>query len=76
NEIAEIVIEEMKLNPKIVYIDAGDGRGWPGDVRFMLLDISKIKSVGWSPKRGSKETIRQAVRDLLLGYKSVVTDNY
>lgn len=76
NEIAEIVIEEMKLNPKIVYIDAGDGRGWPGDVRFMLLDISKIKSLGWSPKRGSKETIRQAVRDLLLGYKSVVTDNY
>jgi UDP-glucose 4-epimerase len=73
DEIAKIVIDEMRLSPRIIYKDlTAEGRGWPGDVRVMLLDISKIsKEIGWSPKMGSREVIRQAVRDLLYGYKSV-----
>jgi hypothetical protein len=27
----------------------GDGRGWVGDVRSMLLDVMKLKSLGWIP---------------------------
>ncbi|BDC17996.1 NAD-dependent epimerase/dehydratase family protein [Acidianus sp. HS-5] len=65
DEIARIVEEEMKLSPKHVYVDAGEGRGWKGDVRFMLLDISKIKSFGWLPKYSSAQAIRLAVRDVL-----------
>ncbi len=64
-EIARIVEEEMGLSPKHVYIDAGEGRGWKGDVRFMLLDISKIKSFGWLPKYSSAQAVRLAVRDVL-----------
>ena len=30
-----------------------DGRGWPGDIKEMLLDISRLKSLGWRPKYGS-----------------------
>jgi len=65
DEIAKIVEEEMNVFPEHIYIDPGDGRGWVGDVRFMLLDISKIKRLGWKPKYSSKEAVRLAVRDLL-----------
>ena len=38
-----------------------DGGGdWKGDVKNMLLDISKIKSLGWKPERNSKQAIRHA----------------
>jgi UDP-glucose 4-epimerase len=65
NEIASIVEEEVGVKPKHVYIDFREGRGWEGDVRFMLLDISKIKRLGWKPKYSSKEAVRLAVRDIL-----------
>jgi UDP-glucose 4-epimerase len=44
-----------------------DGRGWPGDVKMMLLDISRIKNIGWRPKLSSREAVRTAVRSLLNG---------
>lgn len=41
-EIADVVVEEMGLkNVEYVYRPSEDGRGWPGDVKTMLLDISK-----------------------------------
>ena len=67
-EIADIVVEEMGLrNVEYVYRPSEDGRGWPGDVKMMLLDISKIKNRGWRPKLSSKEAVRTAVRSLLNG---------
>ncbi|EZQ11071.1 MULTISPECIES: NAD-dependent epimerase/dehydratase family protein [Acidianus] len=65
NEIANIIEEEMAVKPKHVYIDTGEGRGWPGDVRFMLLDCSKLNSLGWIPKYSSNDSVRMAVRDVL-----------
>lgn len=67
NEIAKIVTEEMNLkNVKFVYKPATpDGRGWKGDVKFMLLDISKLKSVGWEPSLTSAKAVRRTVRELL-----------
>ncbi|MCD6340527.1 MAG: NAD-dependent epimerase/dehydratase family protein [Desulfurococcales archaeon] len=67
NEIAKIVIEEMGLsNVRFTYRKATeDGRGWKGDVKFMLLDNSKLKSLGWRPKYSSAEAIRYTVRALL-----------
>ncbi len=65
DEIADIVISEMGVNPKIIYEDSGEGRGWPGDVRFMLLDITKIKKLGWKPKLTSKDAVRKTVKDIL-----------
>ena len=69
DEIAKIVEEEMNLTPAHEYVDKGEGRGWVGDVRFMLLDISKIKQLGWKPNYSSAQAVRLAVRDLIYGYK-------
>jgi UDP-glucose 4-epimerase len=69
DEIAKIVEEEMNLTPVHEYVDKGEGRGWVGDVRFMLLDISKIKQFGWKPNYSSAQAVRLAVRDLIYGYR-------
>jgi len=61
--IAEIVIEEMGLRDvKLRFIGEVDGRGWPGDVKEMQLDIGKIKRLGWKPKHRSIESVRLAAR--------------
>ncbi len=65
-KIAEIVSEEMGLdNVNFIYRDRFNGRGWPGDVKNYLLDISKIKKHGWTPKHNSEDSIRKTVRLLL-----------
>ncbi len=62
-KIAEIVCEEMSLNPKFKF--TGGERGWKGDVPVMLLSIERLKSMGWKPKYNSEEAVRKAVKDLL-----------
>ena len=66
-EIADIVVEEMGLrNVKYIFKPGTkDGRGWIGDVKFMLLDIRKLKSIGWKPELSSSDAIRLTVRSLL-----------
>lgn len=62
--IAKIVIDKMELeNVKIELTGGVDGgRGWKGDVKNMLLDISKIKSVGWKPKLNSKQAVQKTAK--------------
>ena len=62
--IAEIVAEEMGLQGvKFKFTGGVDGgRGWKGDVKNMLLDITKIKSLGWKPKHNSKQAIKKATQ--------------
>ena len=62
--IAEIVSEEMNLNPEFRF--TGGRRGWKGDIPVMLLSIEKIKKLGWKPKYSSEEAVRRAVKDLLV----------
>lgn len=65
-EIAEIVSEEMGLNPEFVFTGGVDGgRGWKGDVKFMRLSIEKAKKTGWRPRLNSYEAVRKTVRELL-----------
>ena len=69
-EIADIVVEEMGLNNVIYRYKPAtpDGRGWIRDVKFMLLDITKLKSTGWKPRWDSYEAVRKTVRQIL-GYE-------
>jgi UDP-glucose 4-epimerase len=62
--IAEIVAEEMGLqNVEFKFTGGVDGgRGWKGDVKNMLLDISKIKTLGWKPKHNTQQTIKKAIK--------------
>jgi UDP-glucose 4-epimerase len=64
--IADIVVDEMGLSDvEYCYTGGIDGRGWKGDVKVMLLDIDRIRSLGWKPRQGSEGAIRTAVRALL-----------
>jgi len=42
-----------------------DGRGWPGDVKLMLLSIEKIKKLGWAPGLSSREAVEETARALV-----------
>jgi len=70
--IAQIVAEEMGLkNVKFKLTGGVDGgRGWKGDVKNMLLDVSRLKSLGWKPRLNSEEAVRQAAHDLVKEQKS------
>jgi len=65
--IAEIVVEEMGLqNVEFKFTGGVDGgRGWKGDAKNMLLDISKLKGLGWKPKLNSEQAIRKAAKHLI-----------
>ena len=63
--LASIVSEEMGLSPEFRF--TGGDRGWKGDVPKMMLDIGRIKALGWSPRYGSAEAVRETVRSLLTG---------
>jgi len=64
-EIADIVVEVLGLSGVRYKFTGGiEGRGWPGDVKYMHLDISKLKSLGWAPKYKSREAIRMAAEHL------------
>jgi UDP-glucose 4-epimerase len=68
--IVEIIRNEMGLS-KIYHeftLSGHDGRGWPGDVKTMLLDLSRLQKLGWTPRMNSEQAIR-------LTAKTYVTDN-
>ena len=64
NEIADIVVDEMKLKD-VEYIYSGSDRGWKGDVPKFSYDITKILNTGWKPKYNSNEAVRKTVKDVL-----------
>ncbi|MDI6690840.1 MAG: NAD-dependent epimerase/dehydratase family protein [Candidatus Bathyarchaeota archaeon] len=72
-EIADIVCQEMGLrNVEYVYTGGvNGGRGWKGDVKVMLLNIEKIKSLGWKPKLNSCQAVERTVKALLRERKSI-----
>jgi len=67
-EVADAVVEAMGLKGvEYVYKPAtSDGRGWPGDVKLMLLDISRIvRETGWKPRLSSLEAVKVAAKHLV-----------
>jgi UDP-glucose 4-epimerase len=62
--IGKIVIEAMGLPNVEIKLNGGvdGGRGWRGDVKIMLLDITKIRSIGWAPTLSSNEAVSQTVK--------------
>ncbi len=61
-EIADTVVKAMGLeNVEYRFKPATkDGRGWPGDVKTMLLDIEKIsRKTEWTPQRTSRKAVEE-----------------
>jgi UDP-glucose 4-epimerase len=59
--IADIIVAEMGLSG-VEYHFTGGERGWVGDVPRMQLSVDRLRSFGWTPRIGSRESVRQAVR--------------
>ncbi len=59
-EIAEVVLEVMKLNN--VKLNFGDSdRGWKGDVPIVRLNSNKIRNLGWTNKFSARQAIFESV---------------
>ena len=63
DKIADIVSDIMGLNPSYNY--TGGCQGWTGDVPEIKMDVSRMKSVGYSPDMGSDEAVRKATKELV-----------
>lgn len=63
----------MKLKKvKLTFTGGVDGgRDWKGDVKNMLLDISRVKSYGGKPKLNSKQAIRKATKHSITELKPI-----
>lgn len=62
-EIANMVIQEMKLDAKIRY--TGGDRGWIGDVPEFDYNLDKIHALGWRAKTLSDEAVRKSIKYIL-----------
>ncbi len=63
SRIADFVIREMKLGAEKKF--TGGTQGWKGDVAQVILDGSKIQSIGFKPKFDSEGAVHQAVKDVI-----------
>jgi UDP-glucose 4-epimerase len=65
NEIADIVIKQLKISKASINIDySGGARGWSGDVPQVVLNSDKIRSLGWSPKYSSKAAVEYSILEM------------
>lgn len=63
-EIAQLATEVLALSESPAFDYTGGPRGWRGDVPVVRLDSSRIRSLGWFPKRNSRDAVRLALQEL------------
>jgi len=56
DRIAEIICKKLNLKG-VKFNYSGGKRGWVGDSPFILLDIKKMKSLGWKPSLGIEQCV-------------------
>jgi UDP-glucose 4-epimerase len=66
-KIADEVIKQLNLEETKIRFTGGD-RGWPGDVRKVSLDSSKLLKLGWKPKYPTSDQAAMA------GIKALIQD--
>ncbi|MFH0737388.1 MAG: NAD-dependent epimerase/dehydratase family protein [Candidatus Micrarchaeota archaeon] len=59
SDIAKMMCRQMGLLPELRY--TGTPKGWPGDVRLMLLDASKLERLGWKQETSFEEGLRRYI---------------
>jgi UDP-glucose 4-epimerase len=64
-EIANIALEVFNLlQNQVSFNYSGGDRGWKGDVPKVLLDVNKIKKLGWKANKNSHQAIRCAISSM------------
>lgn len=53
------ILGRLKLSPQLRF--SGGRRGWIGDNPLIYLDTSRIRSLGWQPKKGTREAVELTV---------------
>jgi len=62
-EVADTVCEALGLSGVRYFFAGGpEGRGWPGDVKTMHLDIRRLMALGWRPVYRSREAVARAAK--------------
>ena len=65
-EIADLAAEALGFDPEDIQHEfTGGDRGWRGDVPVVRLSTDRIRGLGWSPTRSSREAIRESLLELL-----------
>ncbi|HEX3733040.1 MAG TPA: NAD-dependent epimerase/dehydratase family protein, partial [Mycobacteriales bacterium] len=64
-EIADLAVETLGLPARPTFDYTGGSRGWRGDVPVVRLDSTRIRSLGWFPKRNSHDAVRQSLQELM-----------
>lgn len=62
NDSIAWICAALQLQPRIEY--AGGERGWVGDNPFILLDISRIRKLGWTPALSIREAVNKTLEYL------------
>ena len=66
DEVADEVIKTMGLsNVKKIYKPILHGVGWPGDVKRIALDITKLSTLGFKLSMNSLKAVRESVKRLV-----------
>lgn len=55
NQSAEFIASFMNVRPQLIH--TGGDQGWAGDNPIILLDISRMKALGWKPNLSIKQGI-------------------
>jgi UDP-glucose 4-epimerase len=64
NDSVGWICRRLGVSPAFTY--SGGDRGWVGDNPFILLDCSRIRALGWSPKHTIEESVVRTL-DYLIG---------
>ena len=66
SEIAELAVECAGLSRgSIEFSYTGGSRGWKGDVPVVRLNTDRIRTLGWTCRRTSREALRDAMLAML-----------
>lgn len=61
-EIADMAVAVTgRRAGSVTYRFTGGDRGWKGDVPIVRLDSTRIRGLGWAPKRSSREAMEAAL---------------
>lgn len=65
NEVCEVldsidwIVKRLRLSPQLSF--SGGRQGWIGDNPLIYLDTSRIRCLGWQPKRRIREAVEHTV---------------
>ncbi len=71
-EIAQLAVEAMGLQPGSVRFEyTGGDRGWKGDVPIVRLNTNRIRSLGWTRSRSTRQALADSLQALIADMEPV-----